>query len=123
MQTDYLDVLYAHVFDPNTSIVETWTAFSELVDKGLVRKLAVSNFNEQQFQGVQGLIQEQALHPISYMQCRHSLLEPVKGADFGVQLALDPEFADTLRDDHPDITVVAYSPLLDGDYHVLAFSP
>lgn len=116
LQTDYIDVLYAHIFDNNVSVLETWTAFSELVDKGIVRRLGVSNFNQEQFLKVQSAITERALHPISFMQFRHSLLEPVTGADFGVQTALDPGFASYLKQEHSDITLVAYSPLLDGVY-------
>jgi aryl-alcohol dehydrogenase-like predicted oxidoreductase len=42
--TDYIDLLYAHMWDPLTPIEETLRAFDDLVTAGKVRYLGVSNF-------------------------------------------------------------------------------
>jgi aryl-alcohol dehydrogenase-like predicted oxidoreductase len=42
--TDYVDLLYAHLWDPLTPLEETLRAFDDLVTAGKVRYLGVSNF-------------------------------------------------------------------------------
>jgi len=44
LQTDYVDVLYAHEDDADTPIEETLTAFAALIAEGKVRHIAASNF-------------------------------------------------------------------------------
>ncbi len=44
LQTDYIDLYYAHEDDEKVSIVETLQAFNELVTDGKVRYLGASNF-------------------------------------------------------------------------------
>lgn len=44
LQTDYLDLLYLHGWDPETPIEETLAACTQLVQSGKVRYLGVSNF-------------------------------------------------------------------------------
>lgn len=44
LQTDHIDLYYAHFDDAETPLEETVAAFSELVDAGKVRAIAVSNY-------------------------------------------------------------------------------
>jgi len=44
LKTDYIDVYYAHADDPETPIIETATAFDELVRSGKVRHIGLSNY-------------------------------------------------------------------------------
>jgi aryl-alcohol dehydrogenase-like predicted oxidoreductase len=44
LDTDYVDLLYAHMWDPLTPIDETLRAFDDLVTAGHVRYVGVSNF-------------------------------------------------------------------------------
>ena len=44
LQTDYLDILYAHKDDHGVPMEETLVAFNELVESGKVRYLGASNF-------------------------------------------------------------------------------
>ena len=44
LSTDYVDLLYAHMWDPLTPIEETLRAFDDLVTAGKVRYVGVSNF-------------------------------------------------------------------------------
>lgn len=48
MQTDYVDLLYFHRYDPHTPIEESLTAIEDLVRQDLVRYFAVSNFTIEQ---------------------------------------------------------------------------
>lgn len=45
LRTDYIDIYYAHIDDPDTPIEETVDAFSELVERGLIRYIALSNYS------------------------------------------------------------------------------
>ena len=44
LQTDYIDLYYAHADDPETPIEETMAAFDRLVEEGKVRYVAASNY-------------------------------------------------------------------------------
>jgi aryl-alcohol dehydrogenase-like predicted oxidoreductase len=44
LRTDYVDLLYAHIWDPLTPLDETLRAFDDLVTGGKVRYIGVSNF-------------------------------------------------------------------------------
>ncbi|HLS48636.1 MAG TPA: aldo/keto reductase [Actinomycetaceae bacterium] len=45
LQTDYIDLYYAHYQDDETPIVESAAAFDELITQGKVRAIALSNFS------------------------------------------------------------------------------
>ncbi|MGN6372629.1 MAG: aldo/keto reductase [Solirubrobacteraceae bacterium] len=45
LQTDYIDLYYAHQDDPDTPLQQTLTAFDELVKAGKVRYIAASNYS------------------------------------------------------------------------------
>ena len=44
LQTDHIDLYFAHVDDPDTPLEETVSAFAELVDRGAVRYVGLSNY-------------------------------------------------------------------------------
>ena len=44
LQTDYIDLYYAHADDPGTPLDETLSTFDELVKEGKVRHIAASNY-------------------------------------------------------------------------------
>ena len=45
LQSDYIDIYYAHEDDQNTPLEETLSAFDEIVKSGKVRYIAASNYN------------------------------------------------------------------------------
>lgn len=49
LQTDYIDLYYAHTDDPDTPLEETMEAFHQLVEKGKVRHLGGSNYDTWRF--------------------------------------------------------------------------
>lgn len=49
LQTDYVDLYYAHTDDPNTPLEETMDAFHRLIEKGKVRHLGGSNYDTWRF--------------------------------------------------------------------------
>lgn len=44
LQTDYIDVYYAHHPDPGTPVEEWLTTFGDLIEQGKIRSYAISNF-------------------------------------------------------------------------------
>ncbi|WP_286292168.1 aldo/keto reductase [Vibrio apostichopi] len=116
LSTDYIDVLYAHIDDISTPLLETWSALSSLINDGVVKRLGISNFSLPRIKELQEVISAHDLTPISYAQYRHTVIEPLKGVDLGVQICLDTEIISALRERNPNINLVAYSPLLDGSF-------
>src|SRR5699024_9093403 len=58
LQTDHIDVYFAHVDDKETPLEETLTAFSRLVDAGKVRSIGASNHEAERFQAALDLSEE-----------------------------------------------------------------
>ncbi|MCP1358550.1 aldo/keto reductase [Aneurinibacillus migulanus] len=65
--TDYIDLYYQHMLDPNVPIEETVRAMSELVKEGKVRFLGLSNV------GTDTLIRANKIYPITALQVEYSL--------------------------------------------------
>ncbi|MED4728288.1 aldo/keto reductase [Aneurinibacillus migulanus] len=65
--TDYIDLYYQHMLDPNVPIEETVGAMSELVKAGKVRFLGLSNV------GTDTLIRANKIYPITALQVEYSL--------------------------------------------------
>jgi aryl-alcohol dehydrogenase-like predicted oxidoreductase len=55
LQTDYIDLLYFHLFDAATPIEESLAAIEDLVREGVIYYLAVSNFTVKQLQQYRSL--------------------------------------------------------------------
>ena len=55
LQTDCIDILYFHAFDPITSIQESLETVEDLVSSDLIRYFAVSNFTVEQFKAYQSI--------------------------------------------------------------------
>jgi len=68
LQTDVIDLYYAHRIDPNTPVEEMVGAMSELVKEGKVRFLGLSEAS------VASIKKAHAVHPISALQSEYSLL-------------------------------------------------
>ena len=49
LNTDFIDILYMHRWDPNVPVQETIQCLAELKEKGLVRYIGVSNYAAWQF--------------------------------------------------------------------------
>lgn len=84
LQTDYIDLLYLHCWDPITPIEETLRALDDLVRSGKVRYLGISNFKAWQLMKAQGLAGSAGYSPFIAAQYQYSL----------VKRDLEYEFAD-----------------------------
>jgi aryl-alcohol dehydrogenase-like predicted oxidoreductase len=69
LQTDHVDLLQAHAWDPHHPIEETMRAFDDLVRQGKVRYVGVSNFSAEQMAAAW------ATRPFHSLQPRYNLLD------------------------------------------------
>ncbi|MFE6049655.1 aldo/keto reductase [Kitasatospora sp. NPDC056446] len=113
--TDRIDLYYAHVTDPATPVEETMGAFAELVSTGLVTTLGCSNHSAAELATANGLAAERGWPGYHCVQQRHTYLRPRPDADFGIQRHADESLLSDLAR-QPDLTLLAYSPLLGGAY-------
>lgn len=114
LQTDHLDIYYAHRDDFATPQLETMIAFDRLVKAGKVRLLGASNLPLWRIAQANTLAQANGWTPYRLIQQRYTYARPRHGADFGPQIFLSEEVKAYAK--HHGITLVAYSVLLAGAY-------
>ncbi len=115
-----LDLLYAHIEDPVVPLTETVEGFAALVAEGTVGLLGVSNHAVWRVERARALAAAAGLPGYEVLQYQHSHLRPrtdvpselfpdgsLGGADAQLLNYLGAE---------PELTLVAYSPLLTGAY-------
>ena len=98
--TDYIDLYQIHWPNPTYPIRETMRAMGELVDRGLVRFIGVSNFDIDEIEEAQSYLNNYA---IVSNQVRYNL------NDRSIERDLLPYCEER------DITILAYTPLDDGN--------
>ena len=98
--TDYIDLYQIHWPKPTYPIRETMQAMGELVDRGLVRFIGVSNFDIDEMEEAQFFLSH---YPIVSNQVRYNL------NDRSIEMDLLPYC------EEKDITILAYTPLDDGN--------
>ncbi|MCM2424107.1 aldo/keto reductase [Streptomyces sp. RKAG293] len=117
---DTLHLLYAHIEDSTVPLQETVEGFAELVAEGTVGLLGVSNHWMWKVERARNIARAADLPGYEVLQYQHSYLR--KRADLPGQLSQDGDqgvvagdMLSALRED-PELTLVAYSPLLGGAY-------
>ncbi|WP_104819679.1 aldo/keto reductase [Kitasatospora sp. MMS16-BH015] len=113
--TERIDLLYGHVDDPATPIQETVSAFGELVREGVAAAVGISNQSTERLVRSRAEAIGQGVAPYLAVQQRHSYLRPAPGTDFDYQVAADDALF-AYAAGQPDLTVLAYGPLLNGAY-------
>jgi len=115
-----LDLLYAHIEDPAVPLAETVQAFAALVAEGTVGLLGVSNHWAWRVEQARRLAAAAGLPGYEVLQYHYSYLRPRtdRPSQFspdGDQAVLGADLLSYLRAE-PQLTMVAYSPLLKGSY-------
>jgi len=115
-----LDLLYAHIEDPAVPLAETVAAFAGLVAEGTVGLLGVSNHWAWRVERARSLAAAAGLPGYEVLQYQHSYLRPRTdlpgmGSLDGMPSMLGGDLLSYLRAG-PQLTMVAYSPLLKGGY-------
>ncbi|MBV9673763.1 MAG: aldo/keto reductase [Verrucomicrobia bacterium] len=75
LKTDYIDIYYAHVDDPNTPLRETLSAFDALVKAGKVRHIAASNYKAYRLTEALRTSKEEGLCSYIALQQHYNLME------------------------------------------------
>jgi aryl-alcohol dehydrogenase-like predicted oxidoreductase len=114
LQTDRLDLYYAHIDDRGTSLEETMEAFHRLIKAGKVRALGASNLAVWRIAAANTVAKDNGWTPYSVVQQRFTYLRPRLGADFGPQIFLNDDLKDFAKTE--SIALVGYSILLQGAY-------
>jgi aryl-alcohol dehydrogenase-like predicted oxidoreductase len=73
LQTDYIDLLQVHAWDPLTPLEETFGTLNSLIEEGLVRYAGVSNYRAWQFEKALQLCRSRGWHEPVSLQPQYSL--------------------------------------------------
>jgi aryl-alcohol dehydrogenase-like predicted oxidoreductase len=111
--TDHVDLYYVHVDDRSTPIEETLEALAGIVQAGKARYLGWSNVRTWRLERIRLLCARYGWPAPVAVQQQYSYLRPRRGLDDASMV--DVEQLDYLRA-NPDLTLVAYSPILKGIY-------
>jgi aryl-alcohol dehydrogenase-like predicted oxidoreductase len=113
LRTDHVDLYYVHVDDWVTPLEETLEALAGFVRAGTVRFFGWSNVRTARLAEIRRLCLERGWPSPVALQQQHTYLRPRPGLD---QVSVvDTEQMAFLRA-HPELTLVAYSPILKGVY-------
>ncbi|WP_419993929.1 aldo/keto reductase [Streptomyces boninensis] len=115
-----LHLLYAHIEDARTPLQETVEGFAEQVAEGAVGLLGVSNHWTWKVERARRIAAEAGLPGYDVLQYHHTYLRrrtdlPGDLSPDGSQGVADGDLLSYVREE-PDLTLVAYSPLLQGAY-------
>jgi aryl-alcohol dehydrogenase-like predicted oxidoreductase len=115
LQTDHVDLYYAHIDDRDTALEDILGTMNELVEKGRVRYIACSNHRTWRLERARRISQENSLAQYVAVQQQYSYLRAKPGAYHPTSVNGDDELLDYLRA-NPEVIMLAYSPVLKGLY-------
>jgi aryl-alcohol dehydrogenase-like predicted oxidoreductase len=75
LQTDRIDVYYAHFDDAKTPLEETLAAFTALVREGKVGQIGFSNYSSERLAEAVAITEREGLEPIRVLQPKYNLVE------------------------------------------------
>jgi len=75
LETDYLDLYYAHRDDESVSQTEYVTAFDDLVRSGKVREVGASNFTYERLTSAMTVAKDSGLTPFTVAQDKYNLVD------------------------------------------------
>jgi aryl-alcohol dehydrogenase-like predicted oxidoreductase len=114
LQTDRIDLYYAHRDDAATPLDETMKAFDRLIQMGKVRAIGASNLKVWRIAEANTVSQAHGWSQYCAIEQRHTYYRPRHGADFGPQICINDDLKDYSRS--RGITLIGYSVLLQGAY-------
>jgi aryl-alcohol dehydrogenase-like predicted oxidoreductase len=114
LQTDRIDLYYAHRDDLETPLEEIMEAFDGLVKAGKVRVVGASNLSLWRIAEANTLSRIHQWSGYSVVEQRYTYLRPRHGADFGPQIFISEELKEYAR--VQGVALVGYAVLLQGAY-------
>jgi aryl-alcohol dehydrogenase-like predicted oxidoreductase len=113
LRTDRIDLYYVHVDDRATPLEETLQTLADLVAEGKIRHIGWSNVRTWRLERIRQLCLQHGWPTPVALQQEHSYLH--RRAGLSNVSVVDDEQLDYLTE-HPDLALVAYSPLVKGVY-------
>ena len=113
LKTDHVDLWYVHVDDRGTPLEETLEALAGIVEAGKARYIGWSNVHTWRVERIRRLCAQHGWPTPVALQQQHTYLRRRAGLQHSS--IVDDEQWDYLTT-HPDLTLVAYSPILKGVY-------
>lgn len=113
LRTDHVDLYYVHVDDRRTPLEETLAALAGIVAAGKARHIGWSNVRTWRLERIRQLCAQHGWPAPVALQQQHSYLR--RRAGLRHASIVDDEQMEYLEE-HDDITLVAYSPILKGIY-------
>lgn len=114
LQTDRIDLYYAHRDDLATPLEETMEAFDRLIEAGKVRAAGASNLALWRIAEANTLSRIHHWAGYSVVEQRYTYLRPRHGANFGPQIFISEDLKDYAR--AHGVALIGYSILLQGAY-------
>lgn len=115
LQTDYIDLYYAHIDHRTSDLEETIEAFDELVKSGKVKYIGCSNYLPWRLERAINISKRNSMAAYSALQVFFTYLQPKTDADYGIAVFADSEVQDYCRE-NPNVSLLAYTPTLWGMY-------
>ncbi|ETR72132.1 MAG: Aldo/keto reductase [Candidatus Magnetoglobus multicellularis str. Araruama] len=109
-----IDLYYAHVDDRYTNIEETLEAFNRLIKAGKIRFIGASNYLSWRLEEAHWISKINNWSEYCCIQQRYSYLRPNPGGLFTPQISANRDLLNYTQS--RNITLLAYSPLLNGAY-------
>lgn len=75
LQTDYVDLYYAHRDDPQTALEDVAAGFDALVRHGLAREIGASNYDTERLAAVHSAANSNGMTPFTILQNEYNLVE------------------------------------------------
>ena len=116
LQTEYVDLYYAHQDYRQDPLKTTLGAFNKLHRRGMIRAIGASNYRAWRIEEARNLAKANGWPEYCCVQQRHTYLRPAPGADFGKQVAANEDLLDYCRA-NDDVLFLAYTPTLSGAYN------
>ena len=113
LKTDHVDLYYVHVDDRSTPLEDTLEALAGIVASGKARHIGWSNVRTWRLERIRRLRCQNGWPAPVALQQQHTYLRRRAGLQHSS--IVDDEQWDYLTE-HPDLTLVAYSPILKGVY-------
>lgn len=115
LNTDYIDLYYAHVDVRQNNLEETLEAFNILIESGKVKHIGCSNYKVWRMIQAKNISKKNDWSEYVAMQSFHTYFQTERGADTGMADQVGDELLDYVRT-NKDLTIIGYSPLVFGMY-------
>jgi aryl-alcohol dehydrogenase-like predicted oxidoreductase len=115
LQVETVDLYYVHVDDRITPIEETLEILDCFVKEGKARYIGCSNFRTWRLERSLGISKARGWASYVAVQNEYSYFRPKAGIDWGIGVHTEDDQLEYLSA-NPEVTLVAYSPLLKGIY-------